>query len=295
MERRTVLMGLGMGAAAAGVAHSALAADNGHDASGAAAAGRRKVAVITGVSSGIGYASALALADRGVDVIGSFRNNPQGAEELVAEAARRGAKVVPFHLDLNHMESIAGFRDNVAATLRSEFDTDQFDYLVNNAGFGLGVPFMETKEELIDEFYRVLVKGHYFMTQYLAPTMRDGGSIVNITSNSALPESMVPGYTAYASIKGASTAMTRLIAMELAPRLRMNGVAPGATRTRIANDAFAKYPEVIPPIVARTAMARLGEKEDIGRVVSAVLSDDFGWVCGEIIHASGGWNLVAEG
>lgn len=264
-------------------------ADQGHAASGGQ---RRRIAVITGISSGIGYASALALADRGVDVIGTYRNNRAGADELVVEAAARGARVIPVHLELNSMESIGAFRDEVQRLLQSEFGTDRFDYLVNNAGFGLGVPFMETREELIDEFYRVLVKGHYFTTQYLVPSMRDGGSIVNVTSNSALISGMVPGYTAYASIKGASTVMTRLMAIELAPRLRVNGVAPGATRTRIANDAFAHYPEVIPPIVSKTALARLGEQDDIGRVVAAVLSDDLGWVVGEIIHASGGWNLV---
>jgi NAD(P)-dependent dehydrogenase (short-subunit alcohol dehydrogenase family) len=293
MERRTLLLGVGA-VVAGGPVQSALAADQGHGTSPRQPAERRKIAVISGLSSGIGYATALALADRGVDVIGSYRNNPAGAQELVAEASRRGSKVVPFHLDLNSMQSIAAFRDSVNGTLRSEFGADSFDYLVNNAGFGLGVPFMETREELIDEFYRVLVKGHYFMTQHLAPSMRDGGSIVNVTSNSALVSGMVPGYTAYASIKGAATVMTRLMAMELAPRLRVNGVAPGATRTRIANNAFERYPEVIPPIVNQTALKRLGEKEDIGPVIASVLSDDLGWVVGEILEASGGWNLVAS-
>lgn len=293
MERRTVLMGMGIGApAAASVAQSALAAESGHDASIQGRGGRRKIAVITGLSSGIGYATALALADRGVDTIGTFRNNPTGAQELVAEAAKRGAKVVPFHLDLNFMDSINGFRDNVTTTLRTQFNTDKFDYLHNNAGFAVSKKFEDQDEALFDEHFRVLLKGPYFVTQKLAPHMRDGGSIVNTVSNSGLVSGMVPGYSTYASMKGGAIVMTRLLAMELAPRLRVNAVAPGATRTRIAHDAFAKYPEVIPPIVAKTALGRLGEKEDLARVISAILSDDFGWVTGEVIEASGGWNLV---
>jgi NAD(P)-dependent dehydrogenase (short-subunit alcohol dehydrogenase family) len=286
-------MGMGVGAlaAAAAAAPQAVAAAEG-GATPKRAGPTNKVAVISGFSSGIGYATAIALAERGVNVIGSYRRNEAGARQLVEEAGRFGVKVVPFHLDLNEMSSIAGFHDNVVKTLQSEWKTDRFDYLVNNAGFGQDAPFEKTTEALFDEFTRVILKGHFFLTQAFLPNLKDGGAIVNVTSNSALPTGLAPGYSAYASMKGGLMVLSRYMAKELSPRkIRVNSVAPGPTRTRIANDAFAKYPQVIPPLVAQTALGRLGESRDLGLVIAALLSDEFGWVTGENIEASGGFKL----
>lgn len=258
MERRELLLGMGMSVAAvAALAHGASAQET--DASAKSANGAKKIAVISGVSSGIGQATALALADRGVDTIGTYRNNEAGARQTVEEARQRGGKVVLFHLDLNHMDSIAQFRENVAATLGSEWNTDKFDYLVNNAGMSTAAPFGETSEEAFDEMYRVLFKGHYFMTQGLLPTIKDGGGIVNIASSATRPTSISPGYSAYAAMKGGLTTATRYMAKELAPRsIRVNSIAPGPTRTRLGNDGFARHPEIIPVIAAETALGRLG-------------------------------------
>lgn len=291
MERRKVLMGMGAGvvAAAAAVSSKAIAQDTTNAADGVASA--PKIAVISGVSSGIGYATALAFADRGVHTIGSFRRNEAGARQLVEEAEKRGAKVIPFHLDLNHMDSIAQFRDNVTATLQSEWQTDRFDYLVNNAGMSIAAPFSETSEDAFDEMNRVLFKGHFFMAQGLLSSLRDGGSIVNVASSATLPVSATPGYSAYAAMKGGLTILTRYMAKELAPRLiRVNSVAPGPTRTRLGNDGFARHPEIIPVIAAETALQRLGEPADLGQAITS-LSMDLGWITGENIEVSGGYKL----
>jgi NAD(P)-dependent dehydrogenase (short-subunit alcohol dehydrogenase family) len=163
-----------------------------------------------------------------------------------------------------------------------------FDYLVNNAGFGGATPFAETTEELFDRFFRVNLRGPYFLTQALLPLIADGGAIVNVTSNSA----GIAGYSAYASMKSGLTALTRTLANELSVRgIRVNSVAPGPTRTRIAGDTFEQYPEVIAPLVAQTALGRLGEGDDIGKVIAALLSEDLGWITGENIVASGGFNI----
>jgi NAD(P)-dependent dehydrogenase (short-subunit alcohol dehydrogenase family) len=93
-------------------------------------------------------------------------------------------------------------------------------------------------------------------------------------------------------MKGALIVLTRYLAKELAERgIRVNSVAPGPTRTRLAGDALEKYPEVIPPLVARTALGRLGEPDDVGAVIAFLLSDEARWITAQDIEASGGFNL----
>lgn len=290
MERRQVLMGMGASvAAAAAVAHAANAQESSAAAPEESASAGNKIAVISGVSSGIGQATALALAARGVHTIGTFRTNEPGARQTVEDARRLGTTVVLFYLDLNFMDSIAQFQENVAATLRSEWSTDKFEYLVNNAGMSTAAPFSETTEEAFEEMYRVLFKGHFFMTQGLLPMLKDGGAIVNVASSATRYTSVSPGYSAYASMKGGLTTLTRYMAKEFAPRgIRVNSVAPGPTRTRLGGDAFARHPEIIPAIAANTALGRLGEPPDLGRAISGLLSDDLAWITGENIEVSGG-------
>ncbi|WP_222025505.1 SDR family NAD(P)-dependent oxidoreductase [Rhizobium laguerreae] len=293
MERRKVLMGMGVSiAAAATLAQASNAQDAGSPSPAEGVKGVNKIAVISGVSSGIGQATALALAERGVHTIGTYRNNEQGARQTAEDARRLGAKVVLFHLDLNHMDSIAAFQKNVRTTLHREWDTETYDYLVNNAGMSIAAPFGETTEEAFDEMNRVLFKGHFFMTQGLLPAIKDGGAIVNVASSATRPTSVSPGYSAYAAMKGGLTTLTRYMAKEFAPRgIRVNSVAPGPTRTRLGNDGFARHPEVIPAIAAETALGRLGEPSDLGRAISGLLSDDLAWITGENIEISGGFRM----
>jgi hypothetical protein len=130
------------------------------------------------------------------------------------------------------------------------------------------------------------------LTQVMLPVIADGGSIVNVTSNSAFRSGIAAGASAYAAMKGAMTTLTGYMANEFSRRrIRVNSVAPSATRTRIADDAYAKYPEVIQQIVDTTAMGRLGEANDVGALIAAVLSDDFRRVTGQNMEASGGARL----
>lgn len=252
----------------------------------------RKIAIITGASSGIGGATAVALAERGVDSIVTFNSHEDRVRDVVEAVRQKGAKAAPLRLDVGESAGFVAFRDEVTAVLDSEWKAPSFDYLVNNAGFLQMALFEDTTEELFDTYMRVLFKGPYFLTQALLPVLADGGAIVNVTSNSIFQSGMGLGASAYASMKGGLTTLTRYMAQEFSKRgIRVNSVAPGATRTRIGDDAYDKYPEVIQQIVEKTALGRLGEANDVGAVIAAVLSDDFRWVTGQHIEASGGARL----
>jgi NAD(P)-dependent dehydrogenase (short-subunit alcohol dehydrogenase family) len=250
------------------------------------------ITVVVGASSGIGQAAAIRIAERGSGVIATSNKNRDGALETVARIQKDGGTAVALPLDVGRSETFPAFRQEVEAALAQTWGAPEITGLVNNAGFGQISMFEDTTVELLDRFYRVILKGPYFLTQTLLPLIGDGGAIVNTSSNSALPSGLEAGYSAYASMKGGLIVLTRYLAKELSGRgIRVNSVAPGPTRTRIANDAFEKFPEVIGPIAARTALGRVGEPDDLGAVIAFLLSDDARWITAQDIEASGGFNL----
>jgi NAD(P)-dependent dehydrogenase (short-subunit alcohol dehydrogenase family) len=252
-----------------------------------------KVAVVTGGSSGIGRHAAMQIAERGGGVILTYNSSPDGAEQTVAAIEECGRAAVAVQLDVGDSGSFEGFAQTVTIELADRWQRDSFDYLVNNAGFGQMAMFADTTEELYDRFHRVILKGPFFLTQRLLPLLADGGAIVNTASNSALPTGVEAGYSAYASMKGGLAVLTRYLAKELSTRgIRVNAVAPGPTRTgMISDDIVERFPEVIGSLVDRTALGRLGDGEDVGKVIAALLSDECGWITGENIEVSGGFGL----
>jgi NAD(P)-dependent dehydrogenase (short-subunit alcohol dehydrogenase family) len=252
-----------------------------------------KIALVTGGSSGIGRHAAIRIAERGAGVILTYNGSPDGAAETVATIADRGGTAVALQLDVGRSQTFDAFAAQVAAELAERWERGSFDHLVNNAGFGQMAMFADTTEELYDRFHRVILKGPFFLTQRLLPLLADGGAIVNTSSNSALPTSVEPGYSAYAAMKGGLAVLTRYLAKELSPRgIRVNAIAPGPTRTgMISDDVVEQFPEVISSLVERTALGRLGDGDDVGKVIAALLSDECAWITGEHIEVSGGFNL----
>ena len=251
-----------------------------------------RVSIVTGASSGIGQSTARQLTRRGVGVILTYNGNESGARDTVAKIEADGGQVVALRLDVGRSETFPPFRAAVAAALHDTWQRETVDYLVNNAGFGQAAPFEDTSEEMFDALMRVMLKGPYFLTQTLLPLLADGGAVVNIASNSAASAGLEPGYSAYGSMKGGLIVLTRYMAKELSPRgIRVNSISPGSTRTRIAGNAFEHHPEVIPGLVAKTALGRLGEPDDIGAAIAALLSDDCAWITAQDIEVSGGFNL----
>ena len=250
------------------------------------------IAIVAGGSAGIGQSAAIEIARRGSGVILTYRTHPEGAAKTIAAIEELGGTAVALPLDVGRSETFPAFREAVQKVLAETWEATGIRYLVNNAGIGRMAMLEDTTEELYDELQRVLLKGPFFVTQALLPLIERGGAIVNTTSTSTQATGVEPGYSVYGSLKAALVTQTRYFAKELGGRgIRVNSVSPGTTRTRLGDDAFAKYPELIPPLAARTALGRIGEPEDVGRVIALLLSDDAAWITGQDVEASGGYNL----
>ena len=249
-----------------------------------------KIALITGGSRGLGRSMALHLARQGTDVILTYRSNRTEADAVVAEIAKLGGRAASLQLDT---AIVAGFDEFIARlreTLTTTWGRDRFDFLVNNAGVGVHASFAETSEVQFDELMNVHLKGVFFLTQKLLPLIVDGGRIVNVSSG--LARFSLPGYAAYASMKGAIEVLTKYLAKELGPRkITVNVLAPGAIETDFGGGQVRDNSEVNRFVAANTALGRAGLPDDIGGAIAMLLSPDGGWITGQRIEASGGMFL----
>ncbi|GFO58825.1 short-chain dehydrogenase [Geomonas silvestris] len=249
-----------------------------------------KIALITGGSRGLGRNIALHLAQKGIDVILTYHSREAEAQNAVRQIGELGRKAVALQLDVAKHKSYPEFAGQVKKVLVESWQRDDFDYLVNNAGFGVWAPFMETTEEQFDQLVDVHLKAAFFLSQKLLPIMKNGGSIVNISSG--LARFSLPGYSAYGSLKAAMDALSRYLAVELGGRqIRVNSLAPGAIETDFGGGVVRDNPEVNAGIAAQTALGRVGLPDDIGGAVAALLSEDSRWINGQRIEASGGIHL----
>jgi NAD(P)-dependent dehydrogenase (short-subunit alcohol dehydrogenase family) len=246
-----------------------------------------KIVLITGASRGLGRSAALQCAARGMGVIVTYNSHPAGAEAVVAEIEQSGGKAIALALDVGQTASFPIFRDRVVEALRDTWGRSDFDSLVNNAGYGLFEKIADVTEDQFDGLFNVHLKGPFFLTQILLPLMADGGAIVNLTS--ATTRVAFAGVAPYASFKGGLQVLTRYMAQEFGERrIRANSVSPGAIRTDLGgglNDAFESR------LAGQTAVGRVGEPDDVGRVIAGLLSDDSGWINAQDIEVAGGFNI----
>jgi NAD(P)-dependent dehydrogenase (short-subunit alcohol dehydrogenase family) len=250
----------------------------------------RKIAVVTGGSRGLGRNTALHLARRGVDVILTYRSQRTEAEQVVAEIAALGGSAVALQLDVAESGTFDSFVETLKGVLSEHWQRKTFDSLVNNAGIGIHAAFADTTEEQFDELVRIQLKGPFFLTQKLLPLIADNGRIVNLSSG--LTRFSLPGYAAYAAMKGAMEVLTRYQAKELGARgIAVNIVAPGAIETDFGGGTVRDNAQVNAFIASQTALGRVGLPDDIGGMVASLLSDDNRWVNGQRIEASGGMFL----
>jgi 7-alpha-hydroxysteroid dehydrogenase len=239
-----------------------------------------RVAVVTGAGKGIGAGCSVGLAEAGADVVVAART----ATDLEATATRvreLGRRALVVTTDVTEADQLANLVD---ATM-TEFG--RIDILVNNAGGWMPRPFLATSERNFEAALRFNVTSAFLLSRLVVPHMVDGGggAIVNISSRSA---SMVqPAFTAYAAAKAALSMMTRAMAPELAPKVRVNCIEVGGVETA-ALESVLTDAAVREQLEANTPMHRVGQPEDIAAAVLYLVSDASSWVTGKIFEIDGG-------
>ncbi|MBA1275714.1 SDR family NAD(P)-dependent oxidoreductase [Stutzerimonas azotifigens] len=245
------------------------------------------VIVITGGSRGIGASTARHIAERGTGVILTYNNNVQAAAEVVGSIEQAGGKAVALELDVGEVGGFEAFREAVVMTLRDVWGISTLAGLVNNAGYGLFNPLQTVSEAQFDGLFNVHLKGPFFLTQALLPLLEENASIVNLTS--ATTRVATAGVAPYAAFKGGLEVLTRYMAKEFGDRrIRANAVSPGAIRTELGgglNDEFEAM------LAGQTALGRVGEPEDVARVIAMLLSEDGAWVNAQTIEVAGGYTI----
>lgn len=249
-----------------------------------------KIALITGSSRGLGKNAALKLAQKGNDVIITYRSKQEEAHEVVKEIESLGLKATALQLDTGVVASFAKFKNELTEVLKEKWNRETFDFLVNNAGIDAASPIAQTTEEDFDNLFNVHFKGVYFLTQTLLTTIADGGRIINLSTG--LTRFATPGYAAYASMKGAIEVFTKYLAKELGSRgIAANLVAPGIIETDFTKRAFDSHPGMHDFISSITSLGRPGQPDDIGGIIAFLCSEDARWINAQRIEASGGMFL----
>lgn len=243
------------------------------------------IILITGGSRGIGASTAIQCARQGMGVILTYQRNQAAADTVVQTIAAEGGRAVALELDVGNTDSFGAFHDQVQQTLLSTWSLTSLHGLVNNAGYGLFNPIETVTSAQFDGLMNVHLKGPFFLTQALLPLLVAGASIVNLTS--ATTRVATAGVAPYAAFKGGLEVLTRYMAKEFGERrIRANAVSPGAIRTELGgglNDEFEAL------LAGQTALGRVGEPEDVARVIANLLSADSGWINGQSIEVAGGY------
>jgi NAD(P)-dependent dehydrogenase (short-subunit alcohol dehydrogenase family) len=243
------------------------------------------VIVITGGSRGIGASTAELCAQRGMGIILTYNSNPEAAQTVVSRIESAGGKAVALKLDVAEVSGFERFRQAVVQTLQTTWGVDRLDGLVNNAGYGLFNPLQSVTEAQFDGLFNVHLKGPFFLTQALLPLLDEGASIVNLTS--ATTRVATAGVAPYAAFKGGLDVLTRYMAKEFGDRrIRANAVSLGAIRTELGgglNDEFEAL------LASQTALGRVGEPQDVARVIAMLLSQEGSWINAQTIEVAGGY------
>jgi 3-oxoacyl-[acyl-carrier protein] reductase len=247
-----------------------------------------KIALVTGASRGIGQAIARRLGGNGAVVAVHYNASADAAQAVVADIVAAGGAAFPIQGDLSLRGGAAALAASLGAELSARFGSPAFDILVNNAGISKRAVIEDISEDDFDLLLQTNLKSPFFLIKALIPHLRDGGRIINISSMGT--RAAYPGMAAYAPAKAALEALSRLLAVHLGPRqITVNAVMPGATATDM--NVVARDPVANKAVAQTVALGRVGQPDDIAKVVAFLASDEGGWVTGQQIDASGGQRL----
>ena len=249
---------------------------------------RDRVVVVTGAAHGIGRATAQRFSEEGARVVLADLDL-EGAEVAAKECARRGAEARAVRFDQRSSASVAEMVDAVHEAFGA------VDVLANVAGIYPGAPITETSDELWDDVVRNNLTGVFYCCRAVLPDMRErGGAIVSVASGAAVRP--IEGMAAYAASKGGLAAFSRVLALEAAPLVRVNVVAPGPTATDGVRAAFSGGAPPDPGtersrLDSSMLLDRWGEPGEIADVIVFLSSDRASFVTGQMIHVNGGRSM----
>ncbi len=252
--------------------------------------GAGKVAVVTGSSRGLGAAMVKRLAKEGYTVVVNYISREADAVAVAKGVGDAGGTALVVQGDVSSVAGVSVFWGNVDKALLASGREARVDVIVANAGIILMKPFEEVSEAEYDDLFNTNVKGVFFLIQHGLKRLNDGGRIV--TLGSGLSRVANPAFSAYAGTKGAIDTMTRVWAQALGARgITVNTLAPGAINTdmnkkALENNSYREY------LIGRTALARIGEADDIGDILAFLAGPDSRWVTAQRIEASGGAFLM---
>lgn len=248
-----------------------------------------KIALITGASRGIGAGIALELGKKGADVILSYTSDSSAAKtkEVLAEIEKFGGKGIIVKANLSSLKEV-----KYLATETLKYGNDKIDIIVNNAGVSYNRLIEDIDEEHYQSQYDINVRAPLFLVQHLVPKIQKGGRIINLSSVSA--RGGFASQSVYGATKAAVEAMTRTWANEFAQKygITVNAINPGPVESDMWQSAKSLHESIQPMIKASPSGARIGEPDDIAKIVGFLAEEGSRWVNGNIICGNGGIMLL---
>ena len=239
-----------------------------------------KVAIVTGAGRGIGAATARTYADAGADLVLAARTKEQ-LDTVADDIRAKGRRALVIPCDVNENEAV----EDIVAQAMNEFG--RIDIVVNNAGGSMPRPFMDTSAGYLERAFHFNVTTAFVLTKAAAPHMLASGSGAVVNISSAIGRLRDRGFVAYGTAKAALTHMTKLMAADLAPKVRVNAIAVGSVATS-ALEIVLDNQEIHDEMVRRTPVKRLGVPEDIAYCALYLASDAGSFVTGKLFEVDGG-------